>query len=300
MVQQEMGVHRIELGMPMQVKGNRSSVIIVMELDILQETVLSQSVHRILIISRTRCSDARPREMAGAVLDEEELLFLAGEQGNTFDADVDNQPVQYLALNEDNIFQADECDAFDSDVDDEPTAQSIFMANLSSVGSANPQAGPSNASILSEVHILENAIDHSISNQDEHEVHNKVQPSDVIDTTSVHMGNSNVIPYEQYLSVNDIFGVPSCASFALNSVCISPVNDAFVPHDPIATELKIYKEQVAIYEQRAKFELTEREQRMDDQMRMLIQNRNKTEENLKKELHSFKLQLKSTMENNKI
>ncbi|GJY21044.1 retrovirus-related pol polyprotein from transposon TNT 1-94 [Tanacetum coccineum] len=58
----------------------------------------------------------------GAVLDEEELLFLAGEHGNTFDADVDNQPVQDLALNEDNIFQADECDAFDSDVDDEPTA----------------------------------------------------------------------------------------------------------------------------------------------------------------------------------
>ncbi|GJR95004.1 hypothetical protein Tco_0267178 [Tanacetum coccineum] len=59
----------------------------------------------------------------GAVLDEEELLSLAGEQGNTFDADVDNQPVQDIALNKDNIFQADECDAFDSDVDDEPTAQ---------------------------------------------------------------------------------------------------------------------------------------------------------------------------------
>ncbi|GKD68237.1 hypothetical protein Tco_1322327, partial [Tanacetum coccineum] len=74
----------------------------------------------------------------GAVLDEEELLFLAGEQGNPFDADVDNQPVQDLALNEDNIFQADECDAFDSDVDDEPTAQTIFKANLSSVGLVNP------------------------------------------------------------------------------------------------------------------------------------------------------------------
>ncbi|GKD91110.1 hypothetical protein Tco_1366617, partial [Tanacetum coccineum] len=83
MVQQEMGVHRIELGMPMQAKENRSRNF----------------------------------------LDEEKLLFLAGEQGNTFDADVDNQPVQDLALNEDNIFQADECDAFDSDVDDEPTAQ---------------------------------------------------------------------------------------------------------------------------------------------------------------------------------
>ncbi|GJU30232.1 hypothetical protein Tco_1173821 [Tanacetum coccineum] len=77
----------------------------------------------------------------GAVLDEEELLFLAGEQGNTFDVDVNNQPVQDLALNEDNIFQADKCDTFDLDVDDESTAQSIFMANLSSVGSANPQAG---------------------------------------------------------------------------------------------------------------------------------------------------------------
>ncbi|GJU18648.1 hypothetical protein Tco_1146614 [Tanacetum coccineum] len=236
----------------------------------------------------------------GAVLDEEELLFLAGEQGNTFDADVDNQPVQDLALNEDNIFQADECDAFDSDVDDEPTAQTIFMANLSLAGSANPQAGPSNASILSEVHTLENAIDHSVTNQDEHEIHNEVQQSNVIDSTSVYMGNRNVIPYEQYLSVNNISVVPSCASSTLNNVCVSSDNDAFVPHDPIANELKIYKEQVAIYEQRAKFELTEREQRMDDQMRMLIQNRNKTEENLKKELHSVKLQLNSTMENNKI
>ncbi|GJU33744.1 hypothetical protein Tco_1182098 [Tanacetum coccineum] len=44
----------------------------------------------------------------GAVLNEEELLFLASKQGNTFDADI-------------------ECDAFDSDVDDESTAQSIFM-----------------------------------------------------------------------------------------------------------------------------------------------------------------------------
>ncbi|GJW60677.1 hypothetical protein Tco_0110012 [Tanacetum coccineum] len=237
---------------------------------------------------------------ANAVLDEEELLFLAGEQGNTFDADVDNQPVQDLALNEDNIFQADECDTFDSDVDDEPTAQSIFTANLSLLGLANPQAGPSNTSILFEVHILENAIDHSVSNQDKHKIHNKVQPSNVIDSTRVYMGNSNVIPYEQYLSVNNISIVPSCVSSALNNVCVSPVNDTFVPHDPIATELQIYKEQVAIYEQRAKFELTEHEQRMDDQMRMLIQNHNKTEKNLKKELHSVKLQLNSTMENNKI
>ncbi|GJX23700.1 retrovirus-related pol polyprotein from transposon TNT 1-94 [Tanacetum coccineum] len=227
----------------------------------------------------------------GAVLDEEELLFLAGEQGNTFDADVDNQPVQDLALNEDNIFQADECDAFDSDVDDEPTAQTIFMANLSSAGSANPQAGPSNASILSEVHTLENAIDHSVTNQNEHEIHNEVQQSNVIDSTSVHMGNSNVIPYEQYLTTNDVSVVPSCASSAPNNAYVLIDNNVHTPHEPLVTELAIYKEQVAIYEQRAKFELTEREQRMDDQMRVLIQDRNRMEEKLKQELHSVKLQL---------
>ncbi|GKC10714.1 hypothetical protein Tco_1007496 [Tanacetum coccineum] len=116
----------------------------------------------------------------GAVLDEEELLFLA-----------------------------DECDAFDSDVDDEPTAQSIFMANLSSIGPAN----------LQPVH--------------------QMHPS--------------------YLS-----------------------------------------KQVAMYEQRAKFDLTLREQKMDEQMSILIQDHNKKEENLKKELHSVKLQLNSTIKSNMI
>ncbi|GKC16329.1 retrovirus-related pol polyprotein from transposon TNT 1-94, partial [Tanacetum coccineum] len=75
---------------------------------------------------------------SGAVLDEEELIFQAGEQTNTFDADVDNQPVRDLALNEDNITPGQiECDAFDSHVNDEPTAQSIFMANFSSAGPVN-------------------------------------------------------------------------------------------------------------------------------------------------------------------
>ncbi|GJT56048.1 hypothetical protein Tco_0991102 [Tanacetum coccineum] len=73
----------------------------------------------------------------------ESKVFCLGEMvqqngGNTF-MQCDNHRFQDLALNEDNIFQADECDTFDSNVDDEPTAQSIFMANLSSVGSTNPQ-----------------------------------------------------------------------------------------------------------------------------------------------------------------
>ncbi|GKC10802.1 retrovirus-related pol polyprotein from transposon TNT 1-94 [Tanacetum coccineum] len=49
------------------------------------------------------------------LLDEEQLLFLAGGQDNAIDEDVDEQPVQDLALNMDNVFQADDCDAYDSD-----------------------------------------------------------------------------------------------------------------------------------------------------------------------------------------
>ncbi|GKG26083.1 hypothetical protein Tco_0399229 [Tanacetum coccineum] len=63
-------------------------------------------------------------------LDEEQLLFIAGGQDNAVDEDVDEQLVQDLTLNVDNVFQADDCDAFDSNVDEAPTAQTMFMANL--------------------------------------------------------------------------------------------------------------------------------------------------------------------------
>ncbi|GJY95598.1 integrase, catalytic region, zinc finger, CCHC-type containing protein [Tanacetum coccineum] len=144
----------------------------------------AESIHKILMIIKDKMLLMQAQEN-GAVLDEEELLFLAGEQGNTFDADVDNQPVQDLALNEDNFFQADECDAFDSDVMHEPTLRLILHGQLPSAGSANPQAGPSNASILSEVHTLENAIDHIVTNE--------VQQSNIIDSTSVYIGQYKAV-----------------------------------------------------------------------------------------------------------
>ncbi|GKE35994.1 integrase, catalytic region, zinc finger, CCHC-type containing protein, partial [Tanacetum coccineum] len=65
-------------------------------------------------------------------LNEEQLLFIAGGQHYVVDEDVDEQPIQDLALNMDNVFQANDCDAFDSDVDEAPTVQTMFMENLSS------------------------------------------------------------------------------------------------------------------------------------------------------------------------
>nr|GEV55553.1 hypothetical protein [Tanacetum cinerariifolium] len=86
---------------------------------------------------------ARPAQENGVALDAEQLLFLAGGQDNAFDDDVDEQHVQDLALNVDNMFQADDCDTFDSDVDEAPTAQTMFKANLSSADPVTDEVGPS-------------------------------------------------------------------------------------------------------------------------------------------------------------
>nr|GEU58490.1 retrovirus-related Pol polyprotein from transposon TNT 1-94 [Tanacetum cinerariifolium]GEW85687.1 retrovirus-related Pol polyprotein from transposon TNT 1-94 [Tanacetum cinerariifolium] len=73
----------------------------------------------------------------GVALDEEQLLFIAGGQASAIDEDVDEQPVQDLALNVDNVFQADDYDAFDSDVDEAPTAQTLFMGASNEESSEN-------------------------------------------------------------------------------------------------------------------------------------------------------------------
>nr|GEV69170.1 integrase, catalytic region, zinc finger, CCHC-type, peptidase aspartic, catalytic [Tanacetum cinerariifolium] len=51
-----------------------------------------------------------------------------------------------------NVFQAEDFDAFDSNVDEDPMAQTMFMANLSNADPVNDKAGPSyDSDILSEV-----------------------------------------------------------------------------------------------------------------------------------------------------
>ncbi|GKB92853.1 reverse transcriptase domain-containing protein, partial [Tanacetum coccineum] len=80
---------------------------------------------------------------SGAVLDEEQSLFLAGEQVTNVDDDVDDSPENDLALNVDHVFEADECDAFDSDVDEGPITQTVFMTNLTSEDRIYDEAGTS-------------------------------------------------------------------------------------------------------------------------------------------------------------
>ncbi|GJW65685.1 retrovirus-related pol polyprotein from transposon TNT 1-94 [Tanacetum coccineum] len=175
-------------------------------------------------------------------LDEEQLLFLA----------------------------ADDCDAFDFDVDEAPTAQTMFMANLSSADPVYDEAGPSyDSDILSKVHDHDQYQDDVCEHHEEHKMHDDVQPNFIVDSHADYTSESNMIRYDQ------------------------------VVDNLLTAELATYKEQVELYERWARFELTEREQKIDEQLRIVITDRNIKEGNLKKELHSVKLQLASTINHNK-
>ncbi|GJR44371.1 hypothetical protein Tco_1312474 [Tanacetum coccineum] len=164
----------------------------------------------------------------GVDLDEEQLLFLAGGQSNTFDDGVDEGPVQDMAQNEDNNFQADQCDAFDSDVDEAPTAQIMFMANLSSVDPVYDESGPSyDSDTLSKVQDHENCLDNMNESHEEHEMHNDVQPDDVVDSDTEYMSNSNIISYEQYVQDNEDQVVHNDVSYVPNDAVIIITNDVY-------------------------------------------------------------------------
>nr|GFC13987.1 integrase, catalytic region, zinc finger, CCHC-type, peptidase aspartic, catalytic [Tanacetum cinerariifolium] len=161
----------------------------------------------------------------GVDLDEEQLLFLAGGQDNDFDDDVDKQPIQDFALNVDNVFYADDCDVFDSGVDEAPTAQTIFMANLSFADPVTDKARPSyDSDILSEY----------VKDKEVTVIH-----SDVLS-----------VPNDAFMMIyNDI-----CESHAQS---ISNPSRNTVVKNSLTAELATYKEQVELYERRAKFELIE-------------------------------------------
>nr|GEU62708.1 integrase, catalytic region, zinc finger, CCHC-type, peptidase aspartic, catalytic [Tanacetum cinerariifolium] len=102
-----------------------------------------------------------------------------------------------LALNVDNVFQANDCDAFDSNVDEAPTAQTMFMANLSSIDPVYDEAGSSyDSDVLSEVHDHGHYQDAGCKHHEVYEIHDDVQPNYVVDSHNGYTSDSNRIPYD--------------------------------------------------------------------------------------------------------
>nr|GEY74734.1 hypothetical protein [Tanacetum cinerariifolium] len=150
------------------------------------------------------------------------------------------------------------------DVDEQPT---MFMENLSSTDPVYDKAGPSyNLDILSE-YVMDNAV-------------------------PVVQSNVSSLLNDAYMMIlNDMHEQPA------QHVSITTRNN--VVDKSLTAELATYKEQVELYERQARFELTKREQKIDEQLRIVITYRNIKEEKLKKELHSVKMQLASTINHNK-
>ncbi|GJU36413.1 hypothetical protein Tco_1184767 [Tanacetum coccineum] len=171
----------------------------------------------------------------GVVLDEEQLLFIAGGQDNTFDDDVDEPPT-------------------------------MFMENLSLADLIYDKAGALyDSDILSKVQDHDNYLDSVGKYHEVHEMQNDVQQNYVVDSNSEYTSDSNIIPYEQYVKNNAEHVVQSNVSSMPNDALMMIINDMHehaaqcisaneqnkVVNESLTAELARYKEQVKIYEKRA-------------------------------------------------
>nr|GEW50196.1 integrase, catalytic region, zinc finger, CCHC-type, peptidase aspartic, catalytic [Tanacetum cinerariifolium] len=173
-VQLGMGEFRTELGMLIQVKQDRQDV-----------------------------ADASSREWGG--IGQRAAIASCRWTRQRIDEDVDEQPVQDLALNVDNVFQANDCDTFDFDVDEALMAQTMFMANLSSTDPVYVEAGPSfDSYILSEVHDHDQYQDVVCEHHEEPAMHDNVQLNPIFDSHTNYTTDSNMIPYNLYVKDNAV------------------------------------------------------------------------------------------------
>nr|GEX09541.1 hypothetical protein [Tanacetum cinerariifolium] len=201
----------------------------------------------------------------GVALDEEQLLFLAGGQVNSINEDVDEQPA--------------------------PTAKTMFMANLSFADPVNDEAGPSyDSDILSEVHDHNHYQDAVCEHHEEHMMHENVQFNYVVDSHADYTSDSNMILYDQYVKDNAVPIVHTNAYYVPNDAYMMIYNDMYEPHaqsvsktsrntvvdNSLTVKLATYKEQVELYERRARFELTEREKKINEQLRLIISDQEVT------------------------
>nr|GEV38179.1 reverse transcriptase domain-containing protein [Tanacetum cinerariifolium] len=109
-----------------------------------------------------------------------------------------------LALNMDNVFQVEDCDAFDLDVDEAPTAQTMFMANLSLADPITDEVEPSyDLDILSEVQDHHQYLDAACAHHEEYVMHDSVQLDHAVDLHADYTSVSNTISYDQYVKDNE-------------------------------------------------------------------------------------------------
>ncbi|GJS56979.1 retrovirus-related pol polyprotein from transposon TNT 1-94 [Tanacetum coccineum] len=161
----------------------------------------------------------------------------------------------------------------------------------------------------SEVQDHDTFVNHLDEYHEVHEMQTDEQHNYVVDSDADYTSNSNIIPYDQYVEDNEDHVVQRNVSSVRNDALMSILDEMheqgvqsrlankpdMIINDSVASELARYKELVGEYEKRAKFELTDRERKIDEQMRIIISDRNRKETSLKSELHSAQILLSSTV-----
>nr|GEV47431.1 hypothetical protein [Tanacetum cinerariifolium] len=153
------------------------------------------------------------------------------------------------------------------------------MANLSSADPVTDEAGPLyDSDILSETMFMANL-------SSAYPVYDEANPSYDSDILSEVHDHDN---YQDAV----------CELHEVHEMHDNVQPNCLVDSDADYTSDMI-PEKVELYERLAKFKLTEREQKIKEQLKIVTTDRNIKEENLKKELHSVKMQVNSTINHNK-
>nr|GEY67317.1 retrovirus-related Pol polyprotein from transposon TNT 1-94 [Tanacetum cinerariifolium] len=129
-------------------------------------------------------------------LDAKQLLFLAGGHDNTFDDDVDKQPIQDLALNILLLMKPD---------------HHIIR-------------------ILSEVQDHDHYQDAVCIHHEEHAMHDSVQLNHVVDSHADYTSDSNMISYDRYVKDNEVPVVHTNVSYVPNDDFMMIYNDMCESH----------------------------------------------------------------------
>ncbi|GJS61162.1 retrovirus-related pol polyprotein from transposon TNT 1-94 [Tanacetum coccineum] len=218
----------------------------------------------------------------GKVLNEEELEFLA-------DPGIAEGPVTQLVITHNAVYQADDLDAYDSDCDEISTSKAVLMANLSSYG----------LDVLSEV-LISNNTNNNMLNQSVQEMLYS-EPSHFVEHPENEIySDTNIILYSQYLiesqnaAVHDTNYSAQQEALILsmfeqlsNQVtnCNKVNNDNLIANKSLSAELKRYKEQVKLLEERQNVDLSTREKLIIDD---IIREKNAQFAEFEKEINNLK------------
>nr|GEW71553.1 hypothetical protein [Tanacetum cinerariifolium] len=234
-----------------------------------------------------------------------------------------------VALDEEQLlFLVDDYDAFDYNVDEAPTTQTMFMVNLSFANPVYDEDGSLyDSDILSEN--VQGRLNQSQGNNpqgggaDGYEgAHNRVGNANPGHARQIkcynyngigniarkctplkHLQNFDYFKDKMLLMQAQENGVALDEELLLFLADDWDEFDSDVDEAPMAQTMFMANLSSAdpVYDEASpSFELTEREQKINEKLRIVITDRNFKEETLKTELHSVKLQLASTINHNKL